>query len=439
MKYSISIIISLLILLASCNNECNENRTPVTSSEDYTKYLLPVEHFQQKLNLADESIHFWKDKIEKDGEGFVYTQKLAKLYRERFDLSGDINDVKHSDFYFRKTLDKTPYTKVPLIQNLASNAITQHKFQTALRYNNDILESAEGRYLTGLVYFDALMETGHYYKAKSVLERLDPKNTFGFLVRSSKLHDLEGGLEKAIADMEAAAELVGPSNKSLYCWAWSNLGDYYGHVGKYSQSYRSYLKVLEVDPGYLYALKGIAWIAFSNDRNPEEAKRLLEYVLERKPESLDLMLTLAEIEEFSGNTSEKDRWIARFLEEASKEDYGSMYVKYLIDLQLEEFGSPGEALTLAKNEVKKRGTFETYSWLAYSYLKSGDSEKALRVVKSEVLPYDYEPEVQYRLAKVYKASGDTKKARHYLVQAAEASYELGPVMAEKIEGELKSL
>jgi hypothetical protein len=34
------------------------------------------------------------------------------------------------------------------------------------------------------------------------------------------------------------------------------------------------LKTLAIDPNYSYALKGIAWIVFSHERNTKEAKKL---------------------------------------------------------------------------------------------------------------------------------------------------------------------
>jgi hypothetical protein len=43
--------------------------------------------------------------------------------------------------------------------------------------------------------------------------------------------------------------------------------------GRIQESYDSYLKTLAIDPNYSYALKGIAWIVFSHERNTKEAKK----------------------------------------------------------------------------------------------------------------------------------------------------------------------
>ena len=50
-------------------------------------------------------------------------------------------------------------------------------------------------------------------------------------------------------------------------WTFSNLGDLNGHAGNIKTSYDYYLKTLAVDPNNSYALKGIAWIAFSHEKN----------------------------------------------------------------------------------------------------------------------------------------------------------------------------
>jgi hypothetical protein len=42
-------------------------------------------------------------------------------------------------------------------------------------------------------------------------------------------------------------------------------------TGRIQESYDSYLKNIRID-NYSYALKGIAWIVFSHERNTKEAK-----------------------------------------------------------------------------------------------------------------------------------------------------------------------
>jgi hypothetical protein len=49
-------------------------------------------------------------------------------------------------------------------------------------------------------------------------------------------------------------------------------------TGRIQESYDSYLKTLAIDPNYSYALKGIAWIVFSHERNTKEAKRIVEAI-----------------------------------------------------------------------------------------------------------------------------------------------------------------
>ena len=65
-------------------------------------------------------------------------------------------------------------------------------------------------------------------------------------------------------------------------------------------SYYYYLKALELNPNDAYAKKGIAWIIFSYEKNPEEALRILDAITENYS-SPDYYLLKAEIADYMGS------------------------------------------------------------------------------------------------------------------------------------------
>ena len=67
----------------------------------------------------------------------------------------------------------------------------------------------------------------------------------------------------AIKLMEQAFEKVKNAGKILVLLDLSNLADMYGHAGRVKEAYDAYINVLNKDSSYIYALKGIAWIAYS--------------------------------------------------------------------------------------------------------------------------------------------------------------------------------
>ncbi len=64
------------------------------------------------------------------------------------------------------------------------------------------------------------------------------------------------------------------NSRELKIWTYSNLGDFYGHAGRIEDAYQSYIKTLELDPTNAYAKKGLAWIAYSNDNDADEALQI---------------------------------------------------------------------------------------------------------------------------------------------------------------------
>ena len=235
------------------------------------------------------------------------------------------------------------------------------------------------------------MELGKYYEASKKLSNLKDKKSFDYIIRKAKLEDHYGRTDNAIELMEEAATIVKEKRKSSYIWTLSNLADMYGHAGRIKESYQSYLKVLDMDSANLYCLKGIAWIAFSHDKNTTEAKRILNFILSLT-NMPDLNLTLADIAEWEGNEKTKLEYIHKFTEVVTKPGYGAMYNKYLIYLYTEELKDYDKALALATHEIESRPTPETYNWLATIYFNSGETEKAFQIIKDNVYKRTYEPD-----------------------------------------------
>src|SRR5205823_11451784 len=164
---------------------------------------------------------------------------------------------------------------------------------------------------------DVSIELGDLSLAKRSLAQIEDKNDFDCLIREAKLLDRQGDLPGAIAKMGKAAEQVKSSNNNkLFAWAETNLADMYGHDNRYSDAYHCYLEVLKKDPEDLYALKGIAWLAFSHDKNVSAAKRILNYLSNVHPVP-DYDLMLAKIADYEKNSSAKKKLLDKFLSEVS--------------------------------------------------------------------------------------------------------------------------
>ena len=384
------------------------------------------------LQRIEIDINFWKKRLKKNPEDDVSKISLAGLYSARFKTAGNINDIHTSDslYMVANCLFKTSSSSI--YRSLASNCITQHKFQQAQVYLDTALKMGDDLYLTLLMRHDIAMELGDMFMAEQSLKSIGDKNNFDYLIREARLLDHRGALDGAIKKMEAATQKAIESNKDvLYLWAKSNLADMYGHANRFKESYQCYLNVLEKKPDYLYALKGIAWLAFSHDKNTGEAKRILNYLSKIHPVP-DYDLILAEVAAFEKDKTTEESLQNRFITSVSDTRYGDMYNKYVFYLAMDKNKDLNRALQIAQREVSNRPTSQSYDLLAWAYYKIGKKDDALKIAKSHVENRSHEPEALYHLAMIYADAGNIKKAKHYIRQAESSAFELGPDLAEQV-------
>jgi tetratricopeptide (TPR) repeat protein len=215
-------------------------------------------------------------------------------------------------------------------------------------------------------------------------------------------------------------------------WSYTNLGDFYGHNNDIKKSYKYYLKSLAIQPFNSYAKKGIAWIVYSYENNPDEALRILNKIKENNA-SPDYSLLLAEIYEYKKDLKMKNNHLNSFLKETEDKSYGVMYNSHVAKVILDEFDEHSKAYPVINQEIENRATPESYDLLAWSAYKKGEFKKSLQIANEYIVGKSFEPSILYHLAEIYKANGlfnETSKIKEDLLECA---YELGPVTFNKIE------
>jgi len=276
------------------------------------------------------------------------------------------------------------------------------------------------------------MELGNYEEAEKNLNAIQDLKDFDYLIRISKWSDHVGDLKTAISFMEKAKIVAEANdNKDLKIWTYSNLGDLKGHDGNIKVAYDYYLKTLALEPNHSYALKGVAWIVFSHEKNTAEAKRIIDKIL-KKHNSPDFYLLKSKIAEFENNPSEKKENLDKYFKFANNSKYGAMYNKYNILIYADDKSTASKALEIAKLEVENRPTPDSYDLLAWSYYNLDDAKKALEIEQKYVVGKSFEPLLNYHLAEIYKANKMFKETKTIKESLKESSFELGPINANKI-------
>jgi len=422
MHYILKYLFLAFVLIFSvqkldANNVCN--------SKDYEKYLAIDTNEEAKLLV--EEFKFWETKFLKTPNQHIYLVKMANAQSELFSLKGNISYIKKAVSLLEQA-DELSFNKDSGIKrNLAKNYITLHEFRKAL----DALKVAEttGTQLvrTQKMLFDVHMEIGNYDIAKKYLSKITDKQSFDYLIRIAKWEDHAGNLDKTIINMQLALEKAYDGNSDeLIQWTITNLGDYYGHQGEIVKSYNSYLKALAMNPSLAYAKKGIAWIAFSNDRNSEEALKIIN-AISTYHYSPDYLLFKADIAEFNENEKLKNTYLKGYFEMLEdQKEYLQMYAKYNVLLYADNPNEIERAFEIANSEILLRPTPQSYSLLAYVFYKQGNSKRALEIACDFIIDQTYEPEPLFLAAQILKKEDMMSVYSEVKNDLVASVYELGP-------------
>ena len=422
--------LSALLLATLILSSCNQKSNTITSQKDYNTYLEIKDN--KSRDFTQREINFWQKKFDATPNQISYLSLLASNYSKLFENTANVKYLYKAEELLLKSNEAYKYSEVGTIRSLARNYISQHRFKEALVLANKALAIGEGMKETRKVLFDVNMELGNYTQAEQNLRAINDGSDFDYLIRVSKWNDHLGDLKTAISLMEKAKEIaIVNENKALKIWTYSNLGDLNGHAGNIQKSYDYYLKTLELEPNNSYALKGIAWIAFSHERNTVEAKRIIDNISKRH-HTPDFYLLKAEIAEYENNATAKNQNLTAYFQMLDAINYGAMYNKYNALIYADDKRTASRALEIAKIEIAHRPTPDSYDLLAWSYYNLGDTKKALEIAEKYVVGKSFEPKLNYHLATIYKANNKVDKIAPIKEDLLKSVYELGPNMEQKI-------
>ncbi|WP_299249438.1 hypothetical protein [uncultured Aquimarina sp.] len=407
---------------------CSTNENKITNWHEYSGFLKSLKSQDTTIKTSVEIEHnFWLTKMHKHPEQIPYLSRVAFTYTKLFKENGGVKNLVEAEGLLKIVNNKTHYKNVDFLRALAGIYMSKHQFKESLSMLQKADSLQKNKRSTNKMLFDVYMELGNFNAAKNKLDKLKYKEDFDFLVRIAKWVDHQGNLNDAIGYMKSASLLANKSkNKTLICWAYSALAEYYGHQGKIQLSYDYYLKALKKDPSYLYALKGIAWITFSYDKDVKSAKKIIETIYQIRP-TPDLLLLKAEFAKFQGELSEKKQFISEYQKLLQNKGYAGMYNRHDILLFANDPKKAHKAIQIALQEIKNRPSPSSYDLLAWAYFNNDQPVEALKTFKIYVANKPSTPESEYHKAVLYKTFGLSKDylaIKNKLLR--ENTFELGP-------------
>ena len=426
LKITLVIFIASLCFFSSCGNKTQT----VIHPNDYNSYLNNKE--DKSLENAKKEITFWQKKFDAAPNQYSYLSQISSNYSKLYEITGNIDDLIKAEQLLLDSNESLKYTSVESIRLLARNYISQHRFKEALVLANKALVIGEGIDETQKLLFDIHLELGNYVAAENVLKEISKKNDFDYLTRIARWSDHKGNLGTAISFMEKASKVAEYNNDNyLKIVSYSNLANLNGRAGKIKESYNYYLKTLAIQPSNYYALKGIAWIAFSNEKNTKEANRIIDIII-KKHNSPDLYLLKSEIAKYEKNNNAEQENLKTYFALLQNKNYGAMYNKYNALIYSDEKTTANKALEIAKIEVNQRPTPESYDLLAWAYYNLGYEKKALEISQKYVAGKSFDPMLNYHLATIYKSNTLLEKVKTIKEELINSSFELGPTLTNKI-------
>ena len=418
-------ILFLIVTIISCKSDTIIEQ--ITNPEDYNAFLSSSN--QNSFDRAFFEKEFWSKRLRPDSTGVGDLGPLANAYTLLFETTGDISYLKSAEKILMKAVSVSATSKDAYTRSLAQNYISQHRFKEAKQILEKSYKGISNKRATQLLLFDVLLELGEYDNAYKVLGKLENTNDYSYLIRLAKWNDHNGNLDAAIRNLEETKKIADSrKNISLQVWANTNLADYYGHAGRINESYDLYIESLKLQEDNAYAKKQIAWIVYSNEKNTNEASRILDSIMinHNAPE---YYLLKTELSEYNESPLESEKYRKEFIASINNE-YGLMYNNHLIEFYAIE--NPERALEIAKAEINNRATPDVYSLLAYAQLKAGNKSKALEIINNFVEGKTFEPKSLYFSALIYKENNRRDKVDELKTELQDSFFELGPIYIKKI-------
>jgi tetratricopeptide (TPR) repeat protein len=232
---------------------------------------------------------------------------LGLAYQQAARDTGDPTYYTKSEGVLRRALEIRPDD---LISTSASGSLAQsrHRFRQALVIGRQALalspSTARGYGVVG----DALIELGRYghaFRAFNKMATLKP--SLSSYARISYARELLGDFRSAVAAMRLAIA-AGVGQTEALAWAHTQLGKLYWSRGRLRSADREYRSALQIRPGYVAALDGMAQLAGTRGRT----RRAIELEA-RAADAMPLpqyVGALGDLRRISGNESAAQRQYA---------------------------------------------------------------------------------------------------------------------------------
>jgi tetratricopeptide (TPR) repeat protein len=379
-------------------------------------------------------IAFFQARWDRDDRDYLAGRQLVNRLIIRFGLEADLADVEHAEQIAARLIGVAPEPAAGW-SRLSNVFLMQHKFADARDAADSALALAPGDPDAVGAAADAALAMGQYSRAEEFLRRLPAGNT-GTLVRWAARLDLGGRSGDAAVLLDRACRALdrGAAPAATRAWCLTQLAAAeHGARGPDAAAARL-RQALGIEPGYRGALEGLADLALAREQW-ERARDLYGRIATEAHPDLYLRLAevLAELGDHSGAAQAEAAFERAALGPSREALYGPHIVAYLLSR-----GPAGAdlALAVARREVSRRPTVESWDLLAWTLLYAGEPSEALQAADSATTWGEPSPTMQYHRARILEALGRGEEARAFRAAARRGWTLLEPEARRELRGPL---
>lgn len=432
-------LITVILLACVAFHGCGSR----TASDD----VPPASTLPTSRPATMNTIRFLEDRIKRDPEDFIASNKVAGQYLQLMRETSDITYLRLASRSARQSLAVLP----PEQNNgglaaLIQVELTSHEFASARDHALELIKLDPEKSYAYQFLGDALLELGDYDKAKAAygdMVRFGGVQKLTRVVieqRMARLATLRGDLPAArkyfINALKLALSMPAPSPETV-AWCRWQLGETAFAAGDYATAERHYRDSLTTFPGYVQAVAALAKVRAA-EGHQDEAIQLYEQAIGILPD-LSFVAAAGDLYTLAGRPTEAAQKYA--LADAIGKLGGGIYNRLQVMYYADHDLKPQQAYENAKKEYEDRRDIYGSDAVAWTALKAGNVAEAQEAIKDALRLGTNDAKLFYHAGMIARASGNAEQARSYLSRALSVNPEFDPAQAriarKVLESELK--
>jgi len=403
-------------------SEATHSQSPLVATTSFT---------EQRLRKAERKLQLRP----KDPEAYA---EMAAAYMEKGRETGDGAFYGRAEAACQKALELAPdnYAALRLVSWVYSG---QHRFREALSAARRALERDSKDPLNYGALGDALLELGEYREGAEAIQKMaDLRPDVSSYTRAAYVRELFGDIEGAIEIMSMAVRAASSRDLEHSAWCRVQLGHLFFHAGRLADAEAQYQAALQSFPNYHFAFTGLGRVRAA-EQDFEEAIRFFQKSVDLVP-TYEAVFGLADLYSHLKRPAETSRQF-ELLETIEKigQANGVRPEAQLAMFYADHGVKLTEALSVVRQQARKRRDIRTLDALAWVLFKNGKAQEALRASQQALRLGTKDSLMLYHYGMIARELGQHKKATESLEQALAANPHFHPHHAEQARMALQPL